>query len=170
MSQWLDHTLDRSRFRPQRQALALATLGLFVAIIMGALYLSQSSSTAALGRQLEQIVADRNDLEQANEQLRAEIASLESMPRLETRAQELGFIGAQPADIEYLVVRGYNPDALTAVIPQGNSSSVPTYDESFTGWLQQQIDSLRGQLEGFSGSAASSTPTGTSDSSDQEAQ
>lgn len=157
MSQWLDHTLDRSRFRPQRQALALATLGLFVAIIMGALYLSQSSTTAALGRQLEEIVTTRNELEQQNEQLRAEIASLESMPRLEARAQELGFTFATPNDIEYLVVRGYNPDVQEAVVPlQSNSSSVPTYDESFTGWLQQQIDSLRGQLEGFSGGTSSS--------------
>jgi cell division protein FtsB len=164
MSQWLEHTLDRSRFRPQRQALALATLGLFVAIIMGALYLSQSSTTAALGRQLEEIVTRRNELEQENEQLRAEIASLESMPRLEARAQELGFVFASPDDIEYLVVRGYNPDAQAAVVPlQSNSPSVPTYDESFTGWLQQQIDSLRGQLEGFSGSSSGdASPTETS--------
>lgn len=169
MSQWLDHTFDRSRFRPQRQALALATLGLFVAIIMGALYLSQSSTTAALGRQLEEIVIHRNELEQDNEQLRAEIASLESMPRLEARAQELGFIFASPDDIEYLVVRGYNPDAQNAIVPlQANSQAVPTYDESFTGWLQQQIDSLRGQLEGFNSSAGSTdTPTETSG---QEAQ
>ena len=49
MSQWLQHTLDRSRWRPQRQALALATLSLFVAIIIGALYLSQSSSDFGAG-------------------------------------------------------------------------------------------------------------------------
>jgi hypothetical protein len=165
MSQWLEHTLDRSRFRPQRQALALATLGLFVAIIMGALYLSQSSTTAALGRQLEEIVVERNDLEQANEQLRAEIASLESMPRLEARALELNFVPAEPDDIEYLVVRGYNPDGEAAVVPLQGSAPVPTYDESFTGWLQQQIDSLRGQLEGFSGSDGTSGSQST-----QEAQ
>ena len=151
MSQWLQHTLDRSRWRPQRQALALAMLGLFVAIIMGALYLSQSSSTSALGRQLEDLIAQRDDLEQDNEQLRAEIASLESMPRLEARAQELGFVAADGSDIEYLVVDGYNPNRQTlSVVPlQAKTDPVPTYDESFTGWVQQQIDSLRRQFENF---------------------
>jgi cell division protein FtsL len=150
MSTWLQHTLDRSRWRPQRQALALATLGLFVAIIMGALYLSQSSSTSAVGRQLEELIAQRDDLEQANEQLRAEIASLESMPRLESRAQELGFVAADGSNLEYLVVDGYNPNREAAVVPlQAKTDPVPTYDESFTGWLQQQIDSLRHQLQNF---------------------
>lgn len=155
MSQWFEHTLDRSRWRPQRQALALATLGLFVAIIMGALYLSQSSSTAALGRQLEELIAERDDIEQQNEQLRAEIASLQSMPRLEGRAEELGFVLADEGDIEYLVVDGYNPDRQTSVVPlQERQEPVPTYDESFIGWLQQQLDSLRNQVDNFSSEEA----------------
>ncbi len=150
MSDWLQHTLDRSRWRPQRQALALGTLGLFVAIIMGALYLSQSASTSALGRQLDDLIAQRDDLEQGNEQIRAEIASLQSMPRLQRRAQELGFKSANSSDIEYLVVQGYDPNRDTAVIPLATKSApVPTYDESFTGWVQQQIDNLRRQLQGY---------------------
>jgi cell division protein FtsL len=151
MSQWLQqHTLNRARWRPQRQALALATLGLFVAIIMGALYLSQSASTSALGRQLEELIAQRDDLEQQNEQLRAEIASLQSMPRLEGRAEELGFVTAAESDIEYLVVDGYNPNRTEAVVPlQPRQEPAATYDESFIGWVQQQIDALRRQLEGF---------------------
>ena len=150
MSQWLQHTLDRSRWRPQRQALALGVLSLFVAIIIGGLYLSQSSSTSAIGRQLEDMISERDNLEQQNEQLRAEIASLESMPRLEARAAELGFVAATASDIEYLVVDGYNPDRLTSVVPLNvQSEPVPIYDESFTGWVQQQFDALRRQLEGF---------------------
>ena len=151
MSQWLEHTLDRSRWRPQRQALALMTLGLFVAIIMGALYLSQSASTSALGRQLEELIAERDDLEQQNEQLRAEIASLQSMPRLEGRAEELGFVRASESDIEYLVVNGYNPDRSESVVPlDDRQEPAPTYDESFVGWVQQQFDSLRHQIDSFS--------------------
>ena len=40
MTNWIEHTLDRSRWRPQRQVIALATLGLFVLIIIRARYLS----------------------------------------------------------------------------------------------------------------------------------
>ncbi len=147
---WIEHTLDRSRWRPQRQALALATLGLFVVIIIGALYLSQSSSTTALGRQLEDLISQRDDLEQQNEQLQADIASLQSMPRLQQRAEELDFHPAGAADIEYLVVDGYDPDQQTSVIPlETKTAPVPAYDESFSGWLQQQWDALRRQVEGF---------------------
>jgi hypothetical protein len=150
MSQWIQHTLDRSRWRPQRQALALATLGLFVAIIMGALYLSQSASTSAIGRQLEELIIERDTYEQQNEQLRSEIASLQSMPRLEQRAADLGFLPAANADIEYMVVDGYNPNRQESVVPLVvETPTVPVYDESFTGWLQQQVDSLREQLESF---------------------
>lgn len=150
MSQWIDHTLDRSRWRPQRQALALGVLSLFVAIIIGALYLSQSSSTSAVGRQLETMISERDNLEQQNEQLRAEIASLESMPRLEARAQELGFVPATEDNIEYLVVNGYNPNRQESVVPlEAKAPPAPVYDESFTGWVQQQIDALRRQLQGF---------------------
>lgn len=147
---WIQHTLDRSRWRPQRQALALGTLSLFVGIIIGALYLSQSSARSALGRQLEELIAERDDLEQENEQLRAEIASLQSMPRLQRRAEELDFAPAGAEDIEYVVVEGYDPARDEAVIPlETAAETVPVYDESFSGWLEQQWDALRGQLESF---------------------
>ncbi len=150
MSQWIEHTLDRSRWRPQRQVLALGVLALFVAIIMGALYLSQSSSSSELGRQLETLITERDDLEQENEQLSAEIASLQSMPRLQARAQELGFVAATVDDIEYLVVKGYNANPQASVIPvQAKPQPVPVYDESFIGWVQQQLDSLQHQLQSF---------------------
>ena len=122
---WIEHTLDRSRWRPQRQALALATLGLFVLMIIGALYLSQSSSATALGRQLEDMISERDNLEQQNEQLKADIASLQSMPRLQARAEELNFHPAGAADIEYLVVDGYDPDRQTSVIPRDENRARP---------------------------------------------
>ena len=82
--------------------------------------------------------------------MRAEIASLESMPRLEARAQELGFVPATESNIEYLVVDGYNPNRQTSVVPlDAQAQPVPVYDEAFTGWVQQQLDSLRSQLQGF---------------------
>jgi len=157
MSQWIQHTLDRSRWRPQRQVLALATLALFVLMIMGALYLSQSSSSSELGRQLEDLIAQRDDLEQQNEELQAEIASLQSMPRLQQRAEELGFAPADSSDIEYLVVNGYNahPNPNAAVVPvQPKPQTAPTYDESFTGWVQQVIDSLKQQIDSFTSQEA----------------
>src|SRR5215470_9038941 len=145
MSQnWLQHALRRSPWRPQRQVIALGALVLFVAIIVGALYLAQASATATMGRQLDDLIAQRDQLEQQNEEIRAEIASLRTVARLLSRAQELGFISAAREDIEYLVVQGYNPDrAQNLPTPQAQPPAAPVYNETFLGWAQQQWDNLK---------------------------
>lgn len=141
--------VQRNEWRPTRGMIAVGTLALFVAIIIGALYLSQSASTSAVGRQLEAMVNERNDLERQNEQLRAEIASLRGVGRLLTRAQELGFQQAGATDIDYIVVDGYEPERISVAIEAQPEAAAPVYDESFTGWVQQQLDALRQQFEGF---------------------
>jgi hypothetical protein len=145
---WIQHALRRNEWRPQRQVVALATLGLFVAIIIGALYLSQSASSAALGRELEVLIAERNNLEQQNEQLRADISSLRGVGRLLTRAAELGFVSADSRQIDYLVINGYNPNRSITVAPiVQEEEPLPAYDEPFLGWVQQQFESFAQQLE-----------------------
>lgn len=141
--------VQRNEWRPTRGMIAVGTLALFVAIIIGALYLSQSASTSAVGRQLEAMVNERNELERQNEQLRAEIASLRGVGRLLTRAQELGFQQAGATDIDYIVVDGYEPERDSVAIEAQPEAAAPVYDESFTGWVQQQLDALRQQFEGF---------------------
>jgi hypothetical protein len=152
---WLQHALRDTPFKLQRQAIALAGLGLFVAIIIGALYLAQSTSVATLGRQLEELIAKRDQLEQTNEQFRSQIAELRSVPRLLTRAKDLGFVDSGQQNIEYLVVQGYNPHRVeTGPQPEAAKPNVPAYDESFVGWLQEQWDAFTAQLKSFSSGAS----------------
>lgn len=147
---WFSHALRRGPWETRRQAVALATLILFVSVIVGALYVTQAASVSTTGRQVEELVAVRNNLEKTNEQIRAEIAELQSVPRLLSRAQELGFVPAPAERIEYLVVDGYNPHREQTLAPVGpEEEPVPFYDETFTGWLQQQWDIFRQQFEGF---------------------
>ena len=63
----IQHALRDRPWRLQRQAVALIALGIFIAIFIGALYLAQSASVSTLGRQLEELIARRNQLEQQNE-------------------------------------------------------------------------------------------------------
>lgn len=147
---WLQHTLQRTRWRPQNQAAALAVLGVVIALILGALTLSQVASFAITNRQIEELIEERDELERTNEQLSAEIASFRTVPRLLARAQEIGFRPATNADIEYLVVAGYNPNRADIVVPvQEELELAPVYDETFGGWLEQQFASLREQFEEF---------------------
>ena len=141
----------RLSWRRQRQAVTLAGLGLLLALAVGALvYLSQAAQDATTGRQLETLLAERNDLEQRNESLRSEIASLRSVPRLQERAGELGFRLARPEDIDYVIVEQYDPRQM-AVAPEtwpGSATPGPVYDETLAGWLQQQLDAFNRSLEG----------------------
>ena len=150
-SNWLQHALQDTPWKIQRQVVALAALGIFIAIIIGALYLAQSASVSTLGRQAEALIAKRNQLEQTNEQLRAEIAGYRTVARLLARARDLGFIPVDDDQILYLYVNGYNPnrDAVAPTPVPEETKPLPTYDESFVGWLQQQWDSLVNQFQGF---------------------
>jgi hypothetical protein len=151
----VQHTLERFGMRPQNQVAALGVLGLMIMLIFGGVYLSQVAAYATTVRQIDELVGERGELERTNEQLRGEIAALETIPRLLRRAEELGFRPAAATDIEYIVVDGYNPNRARTVIPlntEDNAATTPLYDETFSGWLQLQVDSLRRQFEGFGGS------------------
>jgi cell division protein FtsB len=149
---WLQHTLGHN-WQPRNQVAALVTLGVIITLIFGGIYLSQVATYAATNRQIESLIQERDRLERRNEELRAEIARFETVPRLLERAEQMGFRPASAADIEYLVIDGYNPDRMPAVVPMIDSEeefdTAPRYDATFGGWLQQQWDGLRSQFAGF---------------------
>jgi hypothetical protein len=143
--------IRRTGWRPQRQAVALGVLGVFLALVMGALYLSQVATEATRGREMRELIARRDELERANEALRVEIAELQGLGRLQARARELGFVPAGQNDQLFVVVDGYTPNRSRTVAPlQVVEDELPQYSESFSGWLQEQFDNWRRQFEAFS--------------------
>lgn len=144
---WIQHALKRSAWRPQRQVVALATLGFFIALILGALYLTQVASEATTNRRLEELLDERDDLERINEALRVEIAGLKSVASLQIRAEALGFVLANQSQILYLPVEGYQPHLPDTVAPVEPVLETPdvseVYDESFVDWVSRQWESLR---------------------------
>lgn len=152
-SNWLQHALQRTGWRPQSQAVALGVLGVFIALMMGALYLSQVALEASRGREMQELVLERDDIERYNEDLRVQIAELKSLTQMETRAAELGFVPASTDNQLYVVVDGYVPyreETMAPLDEDGEFTEPIVYDESFGGWLSQQIDSLSQQFEEFS--------------------
>lgn len=149
-STWLQHALSRTGWRPQRQAVALGVLGVFIVLMMAALYLSQVAMEASRGREMRTLVTLRDEIERSNEELRVEIAELKSLSKLQERARVLGFVQAASSDQLYLVIDGYQPYQEETVAPlQEEIEDAPIYDESFGGWLQRQLDSLGSQFETF---------------------
>lgn len=151
---WIEHALKRTGWRPERQVVALAALGFAIALILGALYLSQVAREATTNRRLRDLLEQRDDLERVNEQLRAEIAGLESVPALRTRAQALGFTDAGRGSIEYLPVEGYRPTRLDTVAPieaVDETAADNEYDESFTDWFGREWSRFRNSVSDIFG-------------------
>lgn len=147
---WFDQALRRTSWHPQRQMVALATLGFFIALLLGALYLSQVAADVGVNRHLTDRLAERDELERVNEQLRANIAAWKNVPRLYERAVALGFAPVAGGQIEYLIVPGYDPDRADTVAPRAEEIVEDTivYDETFTAWLERQWRALRDRLSG----------------------
>lgn len=146
---WFEHAFRRGGWRPERQVVALATLGAVIALLLGALYLFQVANEASVNGQLRDLQTERDELERLNQELRAEIAGLTSVPNLQVRAREMGFHLATARELEYLLVEGYNPVEVDSVAPLHNVDAVDDnaetdegYDETFIGWLEQQWDKL----------------------------
>jgi hypothetical protein len=148
---WLQHTLRRTGWRPRRQVIAVGTLGVFVALILAVLYLSQVAMEASRGRQMRTMIDERNELERQNEELRVEIAEMESLPRLQARAREMGFVEATADQIAYMVVSGYTANRQATVAQQDEVVEAPQleYNERFDNWVSEFWAALRTQFEGF---------------------
>lgn len=144
------HTVQQP-WRNQRQF--VATLGLIgvIGLIIAALYLFQTSRSTISARELAEMNDYRARLERDNERVRAEIADLQSLPRVMTRAAEMGFRPANPDEIQYIIVDGYRYDRpiVTPTPSPTAQTAEQIYDETLGGWLRKQWDNLKRQLDSW---------------------
>ena len=152
---WVEHALRRSVWKPERQVFALATLGVVIALLLGALYLFQVANEASINNELREMQTQRDELERLNQELRSEIAALTSVPNLQVRARELGFQLAGSGQIEYLLVADYYPDQADTVASitadLSNEDDPDNYDETFVDWFGNQLESIGDTLSDILG-------------------
>lgn len=145
----VQHTLEEQPWRNQAQLAATLSLVVVVGIIIAALYLIQTTTTTTTARTLRQMGDTRAKLERDNELLRAEIAELQSLPRVMTRAAEMGFREAGPGETQWIIVDGYryNRPQVTPTPTPAPTDTAPEYDETLSGWIRKQLDALREQFD-----------------------
>src|SRR5262249_48300196 len=78
-------------WRSQTQAVAILSITLLVAAVVGGFYLAVAARAATAGRDLQALEARKVELIQDNNELAAELANLRSINRLAARAVALGF-------------------------------------------------------------------------------
>ena len=80
---------------------------LLLIMVLGAIYLNQSSKTAAVGRSVQQLDATLGEIQRVNASIERDIAEAQSLDRLQAEATRMGFVPAQSTDIEYRVIENY---------------------------------------------------------------
>ena len=94
-------------WRSQTQAVAMLSITLLAAAVVGGFYLAVASRAATAGRDLQRLEARKTELLQNNDELQAQLANLRSINRLAARAVALGFQPASGDQLEYIRVDSY---------------------------------------------------------------
>lgn len=128
---------------------AQVAMGWFVILaltaLVGAIYLSQASSIAASGRRVQILQNSLADLSRENASLERTIAEAQSLERLQQEAVRLGFVQAEPDDIEYLVVTHY-PAVTTAPVSEAAADVAPAAPAPAQSFAEAMRLSLRDHL------------------------
>ncbi len=156
---WLRHALRQASARTQSETIAIAALIVFVSILIGALYLAQATVTATTGFELQDLMKTRDSIQRNNDDMVAQIAHKKDINDLRGRAQALGYQPVGPDQQQYIVVNGYSTVRATPT-PEVTIAPTYVYDETFSGWLQSQLDKLKAQFSAWMGNS-SITPTPT---------
>lgn len=131
-------------WRTQTQAVAVVSISLLVIAIIGGFYLTVASRAATAGRDLQELEVTKTQLVQANGELLAELAALRSVTRLAARAQALGYVAANPEQIDYLKVAEYPYTAQTSAPPRAAAAPEPEPStlSQVADWLAQVLQGL----------------------------
>lgn len=96
---------------------AQAALGwgviLVLAALLGTIYVSQASRIASVGRRVQILQNELTELKRQNNDLERDIAAAQALDRLQAEAIRLGFVEADPTDIEYIIVPEYPVEEVT---------------------------------------------------------
>ena len=131
---------------------AQAALGwgviLVLAALLGTVYVSQASRIASVGRQVQILQNELTELKRQNNDLERDIAAAQALDRLQAEAVRLGFVEADPDDIEYIIVPDYpaeleETDPLE-ILPQATAVPPPAETAQEALWLY-----LRGRFSDF---------------------
>lgn len=127
---------------------------LVLVAILGTVYLSQASRTAVAGRRVQIRQNELDSLKRENADLEKKIAEAQSLEDLKAKAQALGFIQAQPENIEYLVIPDFPVETavppIISATPEADEVVPPseTMEEALILAFQASVNSL---IEGSAG-------------------
>jgi hypothetical protein len=135
-------------WRSQTQAVAMLSITLLTAAVVGGFYLRVAARAATAGRDLQALEARKTELLLNNDELQAHLAQLRSINRLAARAVALGFQPASADQLEYMRVDSYPQNV--HLKPPPRAAALPTPPPT----LQVMADWLKQTAAGLSATVA----------------
>jgi cell division protein FtsL len=144
-TQRLTQAYRQTPWRTQLQWIGLFLLTLIILATVAGIYLSVSAGAAAVGREIQQLEYDREQIAREIADKRTLLAQLTSTSQMSKRATELGYEAIQAGSVQYMVIPGYIPrqpvslvitSAYTAYQP---SLVEPRFTQSLLEWITEQF-------------------------------
>ena len=113
---------------------------LVVGTLIGTIYLAQASRVAEVGRRVQILQNELADLKRENGQMERQIAEAQTLEYMQVRAEQLGFVVADPEDIDYIVVQDYPAEVVAVEVFEPTPAPTAVPIETFREALQLEID------------------------------
>lgn len=138
--------------RKQLQTIAISSMVIIFLSLVAAVYLNITSQATNIGREIQKIQYDIQDVSQNNQILKVNIGQLTSSQNLHTRAEELGFKPIFTGQISYIKINGYQgiPEAKIAPPHSINNIEYETlpyeYTLSISEWVNHMFNRVDARL------------------------
>ena len=141
----LTQKYHQAPWRKQRQWIGLVLLGVVMVATVAGVYLNVTARATMEGREILNLKYAIAINDHTNADLQSELAGLSSAAVMKEHAIALGYQPAEPGDIVYVVVPGYNPDTgvrlATTTEEQPASIILPEYKQTLFQWFTDRIQS-----------------------------
>jgi hypothetical protein len=117
--------------------------------LLGVVYLTLGSDSIVSGYHIQQMTRRLTTLQRENAQLEAQIAAFEAVGALQSKAEQMGFVPADPEEIEYLPVDGYPPvpgeglpdePRVGTEVANTDTDWADRMARAFTGWMRSTAE------------------------------
>ncbi len=135
---------SQAPWRKQSQIVGLILVVVVFSTLFATVYLHISARTAEVGRQIQVMQNEIDELDRMNEDLRSQLALIKSSEQMEQRAEALGFKPVQKDEITFLSVPGYmEPPVMVyqhqaVEKPPGRTKLPDEYTESLFDWMRRK--------------------------------
>jgi cell division protein FtsL len=141
----LTQAYSQAPWRKQLQLIGIFLVVLVFFALVAGIYLSVTARATTVGREIQGMQDEIDQLEQQNADLQSQLAFLTSSSVMARRAQDMGFTLVSMDDPVYIKVSGYQDrqPVTLAPVPAPIVSAAPMvppeYTESLFQWLSRQM-------------------------------